>query len=114
MRKIVGFVLLAGIAFGLFVVVTIPFEMVKKAEAEGWSSRKGVITHSYVSQQRGSAGAPYSKVEICGQYKDSGERFLRAPRQVRRLSVGRRQGKRSPNGRSIPGGQRVRRLLLAR
>ena len=75
MRKIIGFVLLAGIAFGLFVVVTIPFEMVKKAEAEGWPSRKGVITHSYVSQQRGSTGAPYSKVEICGKYKDTGERF---------------------------------------
>jgi Protein of unknown function (DUF3592) len=83
MRKIIGFVLLAGIAFGLFVVVTIPFEMVKKAEAEGWPSRKGVITHSYVSQQRGSTGAPYSKVEICGNYKDTGERFC-----VRRVRYG--------------------------
>jgi len=42
--KITGFVLLAGIVFGLFVVVTIPFEMVNKANAETWPSRKGVIT----------------------------------------------------------------------
>jgi hypothetical protein len=79
----IGFVLLAGIAFGVFIAVTIPFEMFKKAEAEGWASRKGMITHSYVGEQRGGTGALYSKVEICGKYKDTGERFC-----VRRVRYG--------------------------
>jgi hypothetical protein len=83
LRKIIGIVLLAGILFGLFVVVTIPFEMSKKAQAEGWPSRKLVITQSYASDQRGSTGARYSKVEICGKYADTGERVC-----VRRVRYG--------------------------
>lgn len=75
LHKIVGVVLLAGILFGLFVAVTLPFEVFKKLDAENWPARTGVITQSYVHEQRGSGVAPYSKVEICGNYQDTGERF---------------------------------------
>lgn len=77
--KITGFVLLAGIVLGLFVIVTIPFEMIKKADAETWPARKGVITISYASHKRGSGGrhgnSMYWQAEICGAYNDNGERF---------------------------------------
>jgi hypothetical protein len=77
--KIAGFVILAGIAFGLFVMVALPFEMFIKAEAETWPARKGIITKSYASHHRGSAGknsgGSYFKAEICGVYEDNGEKF---------------------------------------
>lgn len=77
--KLFGFVLLAGILFGLFVVVTTPFEIYKKVQAETWPSRKGVITLSYPLRHRGSVGrtgtGPYWTPEICGSFIDNGERF---------------------------------------
>lgn len=77
--KLIGFVLLAGIVFGLFVVVVAPIEMYKKVKAETWPSRKGVITASYARHHRGgfgrSPGGPYWKAEVCGRYSDNGERF---------------------------------------
>jgi hypothetical protein len=77
--KLIGFVLLAGFVFGLFVIVFAPIEMSKKAKAETWPSRKGVITLSYARRNRGNAmsnvGGAYWKAEICGNYKDNGERF---------------------------------------
>lgn len=83
MKKFIGdflaAVLLMGIFFGLFVLVTVPFEMLKKAKAESWPSRPGIVTLSYASQKSGSVGrsgsAPYFKPEICGTYRDNGERF---------------------------------------
>ena len=75
--KLMGYVILAGIVFGLFVVVVAPFEMFKKMEAESWPSRKGVITLSYASYISGfgSTGSPHWKAEICGNFNDNGERF---------------------------------------
>jgi hypothetical protein len=77
--KLMGFVLLAGFFFGLFVLVFAPIEMLKKAKAESWPSRKGVITLSYASRNPGSRWSNpnpgYWKAEICGNYIDSGERF---------------------------------------
>jgi hypothetical protein len=77
--KLIGFVLLAGLLFGLFVVVLIPIEMIKKADAEGWPSRKGVVTKSFTTHHRESAGrsgtAPYYTADVCGTYKDNGEKF---------------------------------------
>jgi hypothetical protein len=75
-EKLIGFAILAGMLFGLFVIVVAPFEMWKKAEAETWPARKGVITTSYAAPQQGGAGKrAYWKAEICGTYKDKGERF---------------------------------------
>jgi len=78
-EKILGYVILAGLLFGLFIVVTIPFEMYKKAEAEKWPSRRGVVTTSYAHLNRGSAGrsgsGPWWRAEVCGNYSDNGERF---------------------------------------
>jgi hypothetical protein len=76
--KVLGYVLFAGLAFGLFVVAVIPYEMYRKSQAETWPSRAGVITKSFTSRQSGSAGrtgAPYVKAELCGTYKDNGEAF---------------------------------------
>ena len=42
-KKVVGFLILAGIIFGLFVVVVAPIEMYQKLNAESWPSRKGMI-----------------------------------------------------------------------
>jgi hypothetical protein len=77
--KIGGFVILAGIVFGLFVIVTVPFEMYKKAQAETWPVRQAIITKSFISHQSGAAGKhgrpSYWKAEICGTYSDSGDFF---------------------------------------
>ena len=78
--KLIGFVLLAGIVFGLFVVVVAPIEMYKKAQAESWPSRKAMVTKSYASHRRGGGSlrhgsSMYWAVEVCGAYKDNGEKF---------------------------------------
>ena len=73
--KMIGFVLLCGIVFGLFTIVFVSIEMFKKAEAETWPSRKGGVTKSYASHKRDSRRALYWSPEICGAYKDNGERF---------------------------------------
>jgi hypothetical protein len=78
-EKILGYAMLAGILFGLFVIMAVPYEMYRKAEAEKWPSRRGVITTSYAHLKRGSAGssgyAPWWRAEVCGKYSDNGERF---------------------------------------
>jgi hypothetical protein len=76
-KKFIGFLILAGILFGLFVVVVAPIEMYKKADAESWPSRKGVISLSYArfTKGYGRTGTPFWDTQICGNYKDSGERF---------------------------------------
>ncbi len=78
--KMAGVALLLGAAFGLILLAFVPFEMFKKAEAEGWSSsRKGVITLSSASRKTyHNAPRRHSvswRAEICGIYKDDGERF---------------------------------------
>ena len=76
--KIAGYMILVGIVFGLFVVVVIPFELFKKADAETWPARKGVVTKSYADRHSGGfgrSGASYYKAEVCGQYQDNGENF---------------------------------------
>lgn len=79
LMKILGWIMLVGILFGLFVVVAVPFEMYQKAQAEKWPSRRGIITTSYAHLNRGSAGrsgyAPWWRAEVCGNYRDNGERF---------------------------------------
>ncbi len=67
--------LLAGLMFGLFAVIAAPVEMYRKAAAEDWPARKGVITLSYASRKRGSKGGTYFRPEICGDYLDTHERF---------------------------------------
>lgn len=74
-EKIIGVAILAGIVFGLFTTGVAPFEMFKKAQAEKWPSRPGVITKSYASQKRGARSASYWRPEICGTYKDDGGKF---------------------------------------
>jgi hypothetical protein len=78
-KKTIAVLLLFGLCFGLFIIVAMPFAIFKKADAQTWPSRKGVITTSYASLKRGSSGKHgstlYWKPELCGAYQDSGERF---------------------------------------
>jgi Protein of unknown function (DUF3592) len=79
LEKIAGVVILLGILFGLLLVLVIPYEMFRKADAENWSSsRKGVITQSYANRRvdvsAGRRGVSW-RSEICGTYQDNGERF---------------------------------------
>ena len=83
MGKILGFTLLAGIVFGLFTVVAVPFEMYKMAQAQHWPSRKGTITLSYARKISNPREAPWWKTEICGRYLDNGEKFC-----ISRVSYG--------------------------
>jgi len=75
--KLMGVVLLAGIFFGLFVVLFIPSELLQKADAESWPSRQGTVTTSYASYHASfsRSGGPFWRAEICGIYDGSGERF---------------------------------------
>ncbi len=79
LQKSMATLLFVGLLFGLFVVVFIPFEMYKKAQAESWPSRKGVITLSTATRHSERAGrtgtVPYYTAEVCGIYKDNGEKF---------------------------------------
>ncbi|MBT1072029.1 DUF3592 domain-containing protein [Pelotalea chapellei] len=81
--KLLGYVLLAGILFGLFTIVAVPIEMGKMATAEKWPSRKGLITKSFADRRSSTRRAPWWRAEICGTYKDSEETFC-----VRRVRYG--------------------------
>ena len=81
--KLLGYVLLAGILFGLFTIVAVPIEMAKMAAAEKWPSRKGLITKSFADRHSSNRRAPWWRAEICGTYKDNGETFC-----VRRVRYG--------------------------
>ena len=75
LAKLAGYVMLAGILYGLFVVIVVPISMIEKAAAESWPSRRGTITLSYASHRRGARNTAYWFPEICGTYQDTGERF---------------------------------------
>jgi len=81
--KLFGYVLLAGILFGLFTIVFVPIEMAKMAAAEKWPSRKGLITKSFAQRHSSTRRALWWRAEICGIYRDNGETFC-----VRRVSYG--------------------------
>ena len=74
-RKIVGFTLLAGFILGLFLFVTIPFEMVQMARAERWPSRRGLIVTSSANRRMSLLLRPYWAADICGIYLDNGVGF---------------------------------------
>jgi hypothetical protein len=74
-RKIVGFILLAGFIFGLFLFVTIPFEMVQMARAERWPSRQGMVMTSAASRRVSLLQRSYWVADICGIYLDNGVGF---------------------------------------
>ena len=73
--QIVGFILLAGFIFGLFLFVTIPFEMIQMARAERWPSRQGMVMTSSASRRVSLLQRPYWVADICGVYLDSGVGF---------------------------------------
>lgn len=75
LRKIFGFVLLGGIIFGLFTLVTAPFEIYQKAVAESWPSRKAIVTKSFASSNRGRKEGVTWRPVLCGTYMDNGEEF---------------------------------------
>ena len=74
-EKIFGFVLLACILFGLFILVTAPFEIYQKAVAESWPSRKATVTKSFASSNRDRTKGVTWYPALCGTYKDNGESF---------------------------------------
>ena len=78
-NNFVGILLLAGVVFGLFIVVIAPFEISKMVAAANWPSRKAAITKSYARYMRGNGrnylSYPWWKPEICGAYRDNGELF---------------------------------------
>ena len=60
----------------MIVMVFAPIEMMQKADAETWPSRRGVITTSTASDARNARNIfPSWRVEICGTYRDNGEDF---------------------------------------
>lgn len=71
----VGYTLLAGFILGLFLVVTVPFEMYQMAAASNWPSRKGIITKSSAALKISWLQNHYWQAEICGVYKEVGVGF---------------------------------------
>jgi Protein of unknown function (DUF3592) len=70
-EQILGFILLTGFILGLFLIVTIPFEMIQMARAERWPSRQGLITTSFASRRVGFLMRSYWAADICGIYLDN-------------------------------------------
>lgn len=75
LEKIFGFILLCGILFGLFIIVTVPFEIYPKISAESWPSRKAIVTKSFISSNRDRKQGVTWRPALCGTYKDNGEEF---------------------------------------
>lgn len=73
--KIFGFTLLACIIFGLFILVTAPFEIYQKSVAESWPSRKAIVTKSFAASNREKRQGVTWRPVLCGTYKDNGESF---------------------------------------
>jgi hypothetical protein len=83
LAKAAGYVLLIGLLFGLFVVITVPFELTRMVSAESWPARKGIVTLSYPSRKSTTGRPAYWRPEICGKYQENGARFC-----VSRVSFG--------------------------
>ena len=83
LAKAGGCVLLAGLLFAVFVVITVPFEMTRMVSAESWPARKAIVMTSYASRKSTTGRAAFWRPEICGRYTDNGERFC-----VTRVSFG--------------------------
>lgn len=75
LKLIIGFVLLACFILGLFLVLTVPFEMAWMAQAEHWPAREGLILSSSASRRVSLLGRPYWVADICGIYLDNGVSF---------------------------------------
>lgn len=74
--KLAGVAVLFGFFFGVLVLLFAPLELAKKARAEHWPARQGVVTLSYVRQAGGwGRTARYDRPEICGEYLDTRARF---------------------------------------
>jgi uncharacterized protein DUF3592 len=83
LAKAAAYVLLIGMFFGAFVVIAVPFEMTRMVSAESWPARKAIVTTSYANRTSSTRHATFWRPEICGSYKDNGERFC-----VSRVSFG--------------------------
>jgi hypothetical protein len=77
-RKLVGQLLgaaiLLGVLFGLLVLVFMPFELRRMADARPWPFREGVVTKSVVSPQASFRKTFWGPV-IRVTYHDTGEEF---------------------------------------
>ncbi len=78
LRKIVGqavgVAILLGFLFGVLVLVFMPFELYRMAQARSWPSREGVVTRSFASPQ-GAAWKTTWRAAIRGIYRDTSEEF---------------------------------------
>jgi hypothetical protein len=70
LERCIGYTLVAGFIFGLFLAVTIPFEMLQMAAARDWPSQKGIVTKSSEVLKVSWLRSPYWEAEICGVYKE--------------------------------------------
>jgi hypothetical protein len=107
LAQALALLLLAGMLMGLFVVLVMPFELVKKQAAESWPARNWRITDSSVARQQGGKGVSY-RAAICGVYTDSGEALCASRIRYGGFTFGdgRRQAReivaRYPEGRVVP------------
>jgi hypothetical protein len=74
-EKTLGVAILAGFFLGLFLLITVPMEMLKMAEVRGWPSRKGVITQAYASRVVSARRPDHWTAELRGTFHDNGETF---------------------------------------
>jgi hypothetical protein len=72
--QLLGALILLWFLFGVLVIVFMPFELLRMAEARSWPFREGVITKSVASPQ-GSTRRTFWKPAIRGTYRDTGEEF---------------------------------------
>jgi hypothetical protein len=73
--KALGALILLGFLVGLLLVVFVPVELNKMAQASEWPSRKGVVTVAYARRVNPVNKPAYYRAEIIGTFLDNGERF---------------------------------------
>lgn len=74
-EKTIGLAILTGFIMGLVLVVFVPVELCKMAEARAWPSRKGLITVSHARRVSSVRRPAYWQAEIGGRFLDNGEKF---------------------------------------
>ena len=73
--RVLAVLILLGFLVGLLLVVFVPVELYKMAQASEWPSRKGVVTISYARRVNPVSKPAYWRAEIIGTFVDNGERF---------------------------------------
>ena len=107
LKYMLALAILVTFMLGLFIVITVPFELAKMADARTWPSREGTVTHSLASRTGSIRRSDYWEPLIRGTYDDTGEAFWISKVQYGEFRLGNGQSRSVEQVAKYPVGSKV-------